>query len=205
MGERARAAPPVMGATLTSVQVPEDILDRVVDEVNTLNDETPKVRTNGRTGVAPGLVFNLDSKLASAALSDTDLSGDGGAHNDEIATCTVWRGAPPPHTHDDASCLKCTAHEHEHKTTTKPLTKAVLEGALAPLPKDSVYRVKGFLRLADDGVQILNWAFSRFDLTLASVGVLPDDSDVKLTVMGHPGEVKRYAARLADALDAQIW
>lgn len=188
----------------------------MLDEVHTLNDETPKIRTNGRAGVDPGLIFNLDSKLASSSISDAELSTeDGGAHNDEVATHTVWRGSPPPHSHahEDASCDKCAPphdHEHEHAhTDASPITRAILEAALKPLAKDVVYRVKGFLRLADEshgGVHILNFAFGRFDLTpAASSSVLPDDSDVRLTVMGHPGEVKRYATRFAAALGAQLW
>ncbi|KZW02856.1 cobW-domain-containing protein [Exidia glandulosa HHB12029] len=151
-------------------------LDRVLDEVGTLNDETPKIRTNGRAGVAPTLIFNLDSKLASSSLNDCDKCA---------------------HTHES---------QHEHDGVRISLTRSTLESVLKPLPKDSVYRVKGFIRLPD-GIHILNWAFGRFDLTpaLSTPGVLPDDSDVRLTIMGHPGEVKRYATRFANALGAQVW
>lgn len=191
----------------------EDALDRVLDEVHTLNDETPKIRTDGRAGVSPDLVFNLDSKLASSTLNDAELSGDDGAHNDEVGTCTVWRGAPPPHAHahDDASCQKCAPRTHVHdEEALEPVTQTALEAALAPLPKDSIYRVKGFIRLDDDDrVYILNWAFGRFDLTPltpnANTSVLPNEGQVRLTVMGHPGEVKRYGAGFARALGSQVW
>ena len=41
----------------------------------------------------------------------------------------------------------------------------MLAAALGALPKESVYRVKGFVRLADGPrLRILNWAFGRSEL-----------------------------------------
>ncbi|KAH7106302.1 cobW-domain-containing protein [Auriculariales sp. MPI-PUGE-AT-0066] len=177
--------------------VPEHVLDRVLDEVHTLNDLTPKIRTNGRLGVDPELIFNLDSKLASGTLSDSELAGDG-AHNDEIGVVTISK----------AKALSTT--EAAAASSAQDITREQLDQALSMLPKESVYRVKGFMRLgyADGSAEIiLNWAFGRFDLTpLAQSGAsrLLEDSNVLLTVMGHPGEVRRYASRLATALGAKV-
>lgn len=72
--------------------------------------------------------------------------------------------------------------------------------------------VKGLVRLKDQSsprgwtTHILNYAFSRFDLTPAPS--LDDDEDLagvglRLTVMGERGEVARRAKRFAEALGAQ--
>ncbi|KAG8943693.1 hypothetical protein FRC00_011007, partial [Tulasnella sp. 408] len=121
---------------------------------------------------------------------------------------------------------------------------------------ESVYRVKGFVRLrllgepaevvrgefgsaGDDGkseVFIVNWAFGRCGLvpyvgerggtegperpvhqaeigasrssstiTVPAADSMDQGSDVLLTIMGEPGEVKRlWAKKLAEALDAVV-
>jgi len=78
------------------------------------------------------------------------------------------------------------------------LTKA-LEG----LSKESVWRVKGFVRL-NEGIHILNWAFGRFDLTRVEGETTYGTGCVKFTVMGERGEVKRASRKLVATLHADI-
>ena len=172
-------------------------------------------------------------------------------HHDEVETLTLLRSAPlPTHAHE---------HEHVHATTTPTLADAhdyllphtpshpedpkapppqldepTLTAALRQLSKESVYRVKGFIRFAAPAPTtlppsstptpvtvtadsnrpwwILNWAFGRWELVRAPASpVVVDENDgddeheaVRLTVMGERGEVRRYAEMLAEALGAAV-
>jgi hypothetical protein len=72
--------------------------------------------------------------------------------------------------------------------------------------------VKGFVRILDPStntttVHILNWAFSRFELT--PFPNLDDSEDLegvsfRFTVMGARGEVMRRARKLAEVLGGQV-
>ncbi|KAI0261561.1 cobW-domain-containing protein [Gloeopeniophorella convolvens] len=185
-------------------------LDDVLEHLNTLNDLTPKLRCARGASVAPALVFGLDSRLfldpATAPAPPLD-----GAHNDEVETATLLRGATPAHTHVHTDA--CT-HTHDEPAPAPAPGEAEAEGpsldepalaaALGALSKESVYRVKGFVRLAGDPhARILNWAFGRWELSLAPDGD-GDVGSVRLTVMGARGEVRRYAKRLAAALGATV-
>ncbi|KAI0249884.1 hypothetical protein BJV78DRAFT_1224081 [Lactifluus subvellereus] len=92
-----------------------------------------------------------------------------------------------------------------------PLVEPTLVTAFQ-LPKESVYRVKGFIRfayapstsssaLAEDSKDrgrswgILNWAFGRLELVRAPSSFVADDEGdggeaVRLMVMGERGEVR---------------
>ncbi|KIY52576.1 cobW-domain-containing protein [Fistulina hepatica ATCC 64428] len=160
--------------------VTERQLDIVYDHLNTLNDETPKIRCKDGNKVDPELLFGIDTRLfkeegtAKRAIAATDKH----AHNDEVQTVTK--------TTDGVA-------------TAEPVAQDMLESALDRLPKESVWRVKGFVDIAGKGAHILNWAFGRFELTKAS-GVLGKGETVKLTMMGERGEVKRFAKRFAAGL-----
>lgn len=179
-------------------------------------------------------------------------------HHDEVETLTLLRCAPlPTHAHEhehehehvhtttpsDADDLHHHKHPHppNHPEEPKaaaaaaaarplpPLDEPTLTAALRQLPKESVYRVKGFIRFrfvrspstptpvadaADADSRpwwILNWAFGRWELVRASSPVVDEnDGDnehggvVRLTVMGERGEVRRYAERLAEALGTAV-
>ncbi|TRM64963.1 cobW-domain-containing protein [Schizophyllum amplum] len=167
--------------------VSERQLDTVFDHLHTLNDLTPKIKCKGRAGVDPELIFGLDTQLFKDA---GELSKDGGkalsdtTHNDEVETVTLASAAPQT-----------------------LLSEQTLLSALDALSRETVWRVKGFVDLQDEGhnarkgPHILNWAFGRYDLT-PTPG--PLDMPVKLTVMGERGEVKRAARKLAGALGVQM-
>ena len=184
-------------------------LDFVVDHLNTLNDQTPKLNCKSRNGVDPNLIFGVDSKLF---LVPGVPGNDNIAHNDEVETITVYRGPSKDRPH---------AHEHHHDASrnledigggeslndgasrTDIIDKADFAKALECLSKESIWRVKGFVTL-NDGVHILNWAFGRFDLTRVEGGTGDNTACVRFTVMGGRGEVKRASRRFVATLQADI-
>ncbi|KAF8622574.1 hypothetical protein AX15_006921 [Amanita polypyramis BW_CC] len=166
--------------------VPERALDIVMDHLHTLNDLTPKIRCRGRDGVDPNIIFGLESKLY------LDIDRPVEAHFEEVETITVYRGLPTP---DKATRLM----------------KPAIEKALGLLSKEVVWRVKGFIRLAEEdeidaqsiNVYAVNWAFGRYDLIPVDVR-LSDQDTIKLTVMGERGEVKKASYRFAEELEARV-
>lgn len=185
-----------------------------MDELFTLNETTPKIKCKGRSGVDPSLIFGLDSKLFSLSAPLEERNGWSRilTHQEEIETATIrTRGLSSLHIHD-GNC------DHPHNGvnvssshTNKPLTRKILEVALSTVNKETVYRVKGFVKLHDEPslprTYILNWAFGRFELTeLAgeAAAQLNGQEDVRLTVMGEKGEVRAKAQKLADALGAGV-
>ncbi|KAH9930156.1 CobW/HypB/UreG, nucleotide-binding domain-containing protein [Fomitopsis serialis] len=159
-------------------------LDILIDHLNTLNDLTPKVRCEGRAGVDPNLIFGLDSKLFLVEAEHPHAN-----HHDEVET--------PPHS---------AGHNHEHghgDRVVDAVNGETLSSALSGLSKETIWRVKGFVRTAE-GIRILNWAFGRFDLSPTSADGLGDRGSVLLTVMGERGEVKRAARKFAEKLGASI-
>ncbi|KNZ72125.1 COBW domain-containing protein C15D4.05 [Termitomyces sp. J132] len=154
--------------------VSERALDFVVDHLNTLNDATPKIHCNGRNGVDPNLIFGLETRL----FSDKKNKGATLSHNDEVETITVYRA-------DDG------------------IAKEDFINALGLLAKETVWRVKGFVKLKEEGVQILNWAFGRYDL-IPLIREGEAQATIRLTVMGERGEVKRVIRKFSAALNADL-
>ncbi|KAF8072089.1 CobW/HypB/UreG, nucleotide-binding domain-containing protein [Lyophyllum atratum] len=191
--------------------VSERALDFVLDHLNTLNDLTPKIRCNGRNGVDPNLIFGLDTRLFLDKADDRYPDAIA-SHNDEVETITLYLGSVngrPQHTHshNHGSCDECTLT----KTGLDPasgqleesLAKEDLSSALHTLSKESVWRVKGFVRLKEGGVHILNWAFGRFEL-IPMVEQSGTEETIRLTVMGERGEVKRAVRKLCASLRAEV-
>lgn len=205
--------------------VSERALDLVIDHLNTLNDLTPKIKCQGRDGVDPNLVFGLGTKL----FAENDSYPAVSSHNDEVETVTVHRGSSwsrsqhRPHNHhhgdDQCDCARNTPEDkgHDLPIDSEVIEREVLESALHGLSKESIWRVKGFVRLklgsgpgtanerVRSQVHILNWAFGRYDLTpfLPESGI--EESEViRLTVMGERGEVRRAIRRFGMSLSAQV-
>jgi G3E family GTPase len=182
-------------------------LDLVVDHLNTLNDLTPKINCKGRSGVDPNLIFGVDSKL----FLDAGSQGNNNmTHTDEVETLTIYGGPSKDLPH---------AHEHEHHSTAENSENGqggeatgneTDEGdiidiedftkALDGISKESVWRVKGFVRL-NEGVHILNWAFGRFDLMKVEGEMT---GSVRFTVMGERGEVRRASRKFAAVIHADV-
>jgi G3E family GTPase len=158
--------------------VSERQLDAVLDHLHTLNDLTPKIRCKGRE-VDPNLIFGLESRL----FQDKDAYSVP-SHNDEVETLRI--GGASSHQHTD-SC-HCETTSRNGYVIPTPIDREKLEEALQILPKESVWRVKGFVRFSDGKNYILNWAFGRYDLTTSTE---KEENAIELTVMGERGEVRR--------------
>ncbi|KAL4268279.1 Zinc-regulated GTPase metalloprotein activator [Pleurotus pulmonarius] len=180
--------------------VSERALDMVIDHLNTLNDETPKIKCRGRDGVDPDLIFGIETQL----FNDSEYSSVKGhhTHNEEVETVTIQKRRP------EVPC-NCSDNTHDHNgnievaTTRNSISSTSLDAALASVSKELVWRIKGFVRL-ETGVHILNWAFGRYDLTPSNGTYLEGDEVLRLTVMGERGEVKRAARRFATSFDADV-
>lgn len=202
-------------------QVSERQLDIVMDHLFTLNEQTPKIKCVNRTEVDPSLLFGIDSKLfhldpshsahhlpndhshchSGEDIAHHDKQHDGSQHN-EVETATISSNVPS-------------------SSSPLTLTMETLGRALATLPKDVVYRVKGFIPLVDllnspkstaesderglvTQTVILNWAFGRFETTRLAP-LTSQSRELRLTIMGERGEIRRkWAGRLADALGGSV-
>jgi hypothetical protein len=160
-----------------------------MDHLYTLNDETPKIKCQPPHTVDPALIFGVQSKLF---LTNDKPVGDG--DHDEVETLTIGALGVQDHRHTHVP-------EPDSKGAHAPraLAKETLDAALQLLPKDTVWRVKGFILLSEGGWHILNWAFGRYTLT----PTLGDGEGVRVTVMGRRGEVRRACAKLVSVLSQQ--
>jgi G3E family GTPase len=190
--------------------ISERALDFVLDNIHTLNDLTPKIRCRGRNGVDPNLIFGLESKLFLEKGRNKAVV----THNDEVETVTIFRastaGRRNSHGHDRTGCDCHTEvsgssvnHYLEDVVEHAVIEEEVLINALTFASKETVWRIKGFVRLKG-GVHILNWAFGRYELTVME-GPSDDEETVRFTVMGERGEVRRVACQLSVALGAEIY
>ena len=196
--------------------ISERDLDILIDHLNTLNDTTPKVKCQGKEGVDPSIVMGIDSKLFQLG----SFEHFNVPHHDEVQTVTIHDARQSIRPHISASHDDCMHTDHAHcdhahdpeivgrgsstvaQDSTSSLLEETLAGALGMLSKETVWRVKGFVKLGA-GYHILNWAFGRYELT--PIDEVPEDvGDVKLTVMGERGEVKRAAQKLAQKLQADV-
>ncbi|KAG0055502.1 hypothetical protein BGZ83_008378 [Gryganskiella cystojenkinii] len=120
--------------------VSERDLDRVIDRVNDLNTDAPKVFVNKDVPVSPELVFGLDTKLF-------ELQGAMGPNNkafqDEISGGQNGGGQDHHENELDTMEIKCYgAKEGEVMSLDR------FETFLRTLDKEDVYRLKGFARLS---------------------------------------------------------
>ncbi|KAJ2958508.1 hypothetical protein NQZ79_g5932 [Umbelopsis isabellina] len=165
--------------------VTERELDTVIDHINELNTDTPKIKCEGTQGVSPDVLFGLDTKLFQLSMDKTHQA-------EELMFMSVPGGAPA--AHDDHG----KHHENEVDLiqvfetidTAKPITSDELTSFLEKLPKEDIFRVKGFVRLQEgdeNRLYILNHSFGRHTLTsVNNAETLAKASKYvfKLTVMG---------------------
>jgi hypothetical protein len=129
-------------------------------------------------------------------------------HDREVQTFTILKGAEGP-VHRNCGSEECgEGHSHSEVQLngvddTKGLERSMLLDALGSLSKESVWRVKGFVRLLPENqVYILNWAFGRHELhpceTQNAFAV------IQLTVMGQRGEMKRLVHRFAERVGGNV-
>ncbi|KAI8330609.1 CobW/HypB/UreG, nucleotide-binding domain-containing protein [Chlamydoabsidia padenii] len=165
--------------------VSERELDIVIDHVNELNTDTPKIKCDQKNGISPDLVFGLDTELFKVAYNK---SGD----MEEMVF-------DPKHQENEVDLIQIIKPVSQQQQQQQH-TRDELEQWLTTLPKDDIYRVKGFVRL-DGSLYILNHAFGRFTLTPVANADTLDSSqgiDIKLTVMGQ--DLRLYKDKLEQGL-----
>eukprot|EP00842_Homolaphlyctis_polyrhiza_P001795 jgi/Hompol1/2616/HPOL_006094-RA len=173
-------------------QVSERELDLVIDRIDELNTDTPKVRVPA-DGISPSLIFGLSTSLFLESGGMDALERDVDHHANEVDLIHIQQDLPVVTTERTTQTVS-----QANALPQSPYSRAAFEATLARLSKDDVYRVKGFVRFADslpDSVWIVNWAFGRLSLTPSTRLARADSQNgtaspasskaVLLTVMGH--------------------
>nr|XP_019046822.1 cytoplasmic protein [Kwoniella bestiolae CBS 10118]OCF25752.1 cytoplasmic protein [Kwoniella bestiolae CBS 10118] len=202
-------------------------MDDLIDSLNDLNDETPKIKVGPSPDnpPKPEVIFGLDTKLFGLVEGEKEswdqIGGKAGWHGDEVETKQIYIGrkgkAKFNHQHEDGKeCGECstpTDQEDEEAATEdlQLIDREMLERELTKLSFE-IYRVKGLIRLSSSNplgytTNILNYAFGRFELT--PIPSMDDDDSLtgvslRLTVMGERGETARRAKKLAEGLGARM-
>ncbi|KAI7850707.1 CobW/HypB/UreG, nucleotide-binding domain-containing protein [Circinella umbellata] len=163
-------------------QVSERDLDLVIDHVNELNTDTPKVKC-GENGISPDLIFGLDTQLFSVAYNKTHKLEE-----------NIF---DPKHQENEVDLIQVIQSRQETS-----LSKEQLIQFLDTMPKDDIYRIKGFIRLGQDNqLYILNHAFGRHTLTLVEHQETMDetkDVQTRITVMGQ--DLRMYMEKVKKGL-----
>ena len=156
-----------------------------MDHLYTLNELTPKIRCFNRNEVDPSLIFGLDTKLFSTSPQmeiAERLNGhhhQAETHHDEIETATIILSG------------------------LEGVSRLAIDQALSMLPKDRIYRVKGFITFVNEHAVILNWAFGRSEIVPYDGDGRTVEDTVRVTMMGERGEVKnQWAKKFAEAIGA---
>ncbi|KAI8887335.1 cobW-domain-containing protein [Backusella circina FSU 941] len=145
-------------------------MDDVIDHVNVLNTDTPKVNID-KHGVSPDLVFGLDTQLFKVAYNK------GGKLED--------MPFDPHHQENEVDLIQII---QSTSGVTGNLKLDAFEAILKTMPKEDIYRIKGFIRLDEGKLFIVNHAFGRWTLTpVENEDTLDNTKDVqvKVTVMGQ--------------------
>jgi G3E family GTPase len=134
----------------------------VLDHVNELNLDTPKVKFSlNEGGISADLVFGIDSKLfeiANRERDETEFTLEKDHHEKEVDIIVIKYDSGPD------------------------WTRSELDSFLSSLSVESSYRVKGVIKL-DTESYILNWAFGRYSLTLLTKEI-NHTTKVHLNIMG---------------------
>ncbi|KAI7867077.1 CobW/HypB/UreG, nucleotide-binding domain-containing protein [Mucor mucedo] len=164
--------------------VNERELDDVIDHINVLNTDTPKVKCD-KNGVSPDLVFGLDTPLFKVGYNKNKTLED-----------NVF---DPHHQENEVDLIQILQSVNDKK-----MNREGLEAFLKSMPKDDIYRIKGFVRLDDDKLYIINHAFSRWTLTaVQNEDTLENTKDVqiRITVMGQ--DLRMYTEKVKVLLNGE--
>ncbi|KAG0348762.1 hypothetical protein BG004_004229 [Podila humilis] len=154
---------------------PQD-LDRVIDRVNDLNTDAPKVFVAADKPISPDLIFGLDTKLFQLQgthkhthRQDHDKHGHGYVHEHE------QENGDHHENELDTMEIKCFSGRDTSHGQEKCRSLVSFEKFLGTLDKEDVYRLKGFVRLSgikrDDGsvieeptICVVNHAFGKWTI-----------------------------------------
>jgi G3E family GTPase len=152
--------------------VTEREYDECLDHVYTLNENTPVIKTyeSKNLAVDPDLVFGLDTRLFQTLKEDKYMI-DGYVDDHD-------------HHHHSREIDMIHLERNDHGE----LSSDKLEKILRDCPANEVYRVKGFVKLAGQGMCILNFAFGRWELVPLTRAAKEGESGLRLTVMLARGE-----------------
>jgi G3E family GTPase len=157
--------------------VSERELDTVIDHINELNTDTPKIKCEGKNGVSPDLIFGIDTKLFDLASKFSELIDPRieNHHQSEIDLIQIIMSRQP-------------------NLLISPFTKKHFEAFLESLSNNDIYRLKGFIWLTQEynkeevsQLYIVNHAFGRYTFTPIQRSLNnPDDEPIliKITIMG---------------------
>lgn len=159
-------------------------MDDVIDHVNVLNTDTPKVSID-KNGVSPDLVFGLDTQLFKVAYDKEGKLED--------------MPFDPHHQENEVDLIQIIQSASGVKENLKV---DAFESFLKTMPKEDIYRIKGFVRLDDGKLFIVNHAFGRWTLTpVENEDTLDNTKDVqvKITVMGQ--DLRMYQEKVKAILN----
>lgn len=181
------------------MKVSEQQLDTVIDHINELNTDTPKIKCEGTRGVSPDVLFGLDTTLFQIAMDKTQRA-------EELMFTSVPGGAPAAHEahgkhqENEVDLIQV----FETLDTATPMTICEFKAFLETLPKEDIYRLKGFVRLQDGDDQrlyIVNHSFGRFTLTAVTANTTMEKASqyvLKITVMGQ--DLRMYIEKIRKGL-----
>ncbi|KAF9160660.1 hypothetical protein BGX21_010181 [Mortierella sp. AD011] len=119
--------------------VSERDLDRVIDRVNDLNTDAPKILVHANQPVSPELIFGLDTKLF-------ELQGAMAPNNKAFQEELEQHGDKEHHKNElDTMEIKCFGDMNDPEAN---LSLENFEKFLGTLNKEDVYRLKGFVKLS---------------------------------------------------------
>jgi G3E family GTPase len=156
--------------------VSEQEYEECLDHVYTLNEDTPIIKTFERENIAvdPDLVFGLDTRLFQELGKEKYMidgyvdDDDGHHHSREVDLIQLESGGD------------------------KNITREKLEDLLQSCGKEEVYRIKGFVKLEEEGICILNFAFGRWEITPLTRTIQDGERGLRLTVMLARGEGRQW-------------
>ncbi|KAI7829158.1 CobW/HypB/UreG, nucleotide-binding domain-containing protein [Kickxella alabastrina] len=189
-------------------QVSERQLDIVIDHVNDLNTDTPKIKAHKDVGIDPAVVFGLDTTLF--RLSERPVSAAKGESGETDSSSSVHLplGGHDHHAQEVDLVEVRRSRSDDGAQHADIIDTESFVAFLKSLPADDVYRVKGIVRLSNavadessadvcdaghataavsgEGIlYIVNHAFGRYTFTRLTL-----DTDrlrntlVRVTVMG---------------------
>ncbi|CAG8534850.1 6361_t:CDS:2 [Paraglomus occultum] len=157
-------------------------LDVVIDHINELNTDTPKIKCSKDSGVSPDIIFGIDTTLFSLSSKSISIDTDLSHHRNEVDLIQIVIPS------------NITSYNIQSKYT--------FENFLASLPKDEVYRVKGLIKLKDESdvenVWIVNHAFGRYSMVKINEKQREEGIILKLIFMG---ELRTHLDKVKSALD----
>lgn len=135
----------------------------MIDRVNDLNTDAPKVLVNVDQPVSPELIFGLDTKLF-------QLQGPTGPNNKAFQEELNQNGDKTHHRNElDTMEIKCFGSKS--RNPEEVLSLAAFEKFLGTLSKEDVFRLKGFVRLSgvkdsttEATICVVNHAFGKWTI-----------------------------------------